>query len=38
MLGVEQVEERDGYNATEVYKCLTEPDISVFNEEEKEYA
>ena len=36
MLGVEQVEERDGYNATEVYKCLTEPDISVFNEEEKD--
>ena len=36
MLGVEQVEERDGYNATEVYKCLTEPDISVFNEEENE--
>ena len=35
MLGVEQVEEHDGYNATEVYKCLTEPDLSVFDKEEK---
>ena len=35
MLEVEQVGEREGYNPTEVYKCLTEPDLSVFNEEEK---
>ena len=35
MLGVEQVKEHEGYNATEVYKCLADPDLSVFNEEEK---
>ena len=35
MLGVERVEEREGYNPTEIYKCLTEPDLSVFNDEEK---
>lgn len=35
MLGVAQVKEHEGYNATEVYKCLTEPDLSVFDEEEK---
>ncbi len=35
MLGVEKLEEHEGYNATEIYKCLIEPDISVFNEEEK---
>lgn len=35
MLGVEQVKEHEGYNATEVYKSLTKPDLSVFNEEEK---
>src|SRR3989338_7518183 len=35
MLGVERVEEREGYNPTEVYKCLTEPDLSVFDDEEK---
>jgi len=35
MLDVEQVEEREGYNPTEVYKCITEPDLSVFNNEEK---
>jgi len=35
MLGIEQVEEREGYNPTEVYKCLTEPDMSVFDDEEK---
>ena len=34
-LGVERVDEHKGYNATEVYKCLTEPDLSVFNDEEK---
>ena len=35
MLGIEQVEEREGYNPTEIYKCFTEPDLSVFDEEEK---
>ena len=35
MLGIERVEEREGYNATEVYKCLIEPDLSVFDNEEK---
>ncbi len=33
-ISVEQVEEREGYNPTEVYRCLTKPDISFFNEEE----
>lgn len=35
MLGVEQVKEHEGYNATKVYKCLAEPDLSVFDEEER---
>lgn len=35
ILGIEQVKERGGYNATEIYKCLIDPDISVFDEEEK---
>jgi len=35
MLKVEQVEEREGYIAIEVYKCITEPDLSVFDDEEK---
>src|SRR3989344_4023863 len=35
MLVVEQIEEREGYNPTEVYRCIAEPDVSVFNEEEK---
>ena len=35
LLGVEQVGERGGYNPTEVYKCLVEPDLSVFDDEEK---
>jgi len=35
MLGIEQVEEREGYNPTEIYKCIAEPDLSVFTEEEK---
>jgi len=35
LLSIEQVEERNGYIPTEVYKCLTEPDLSVFDEEEK---
>ncbi|MEK7117495.1 MAG: Panacea domain-containing protein [Patescibacteria group bacterium] len=35
VLGIEQVEEREGYNATEIYKCIAEPDLSVFDDEEK---
>lgn len=35
MLAVGQVEERGGYNPTEVYRSLAEPDISVFDKEEK---
>jgi len=34
-LEIDQVEEREGYNPTEVYKCLTEPDTSVFTDDEK---
>lgn len=35
MLKVEQVEELEGYNPTEVYRCITKPNLSVFTEEEK---
>ena len=35
LLAVENIEEHDGYNATEVYRCLIEPDVSAFDEEEK---
>lgn len=35
VLAIDQVEEREGYNPTEVYRCLVEPDISVFDAEEK---
>ena len=35
MLEIKHVEERDGYNPTEVYMCLVEPDLSVFDDEEK---
>ncbi|OGZ97493.1 MAG: hypothetical protein A3G49_05385 [Candidatus Sungbacteria bacterium RIFCSPLOWO2_12_FULL_41_11] len=35
LLGIEQVEEREGYNPTEIYKCIAEPDLSVFDDEEK---
>ena len=34
-LGVTQIEEREGYNPTEVYTCLTKPDLSVLDEKEK---
>lgn len=34
-ISVEQVGERDGYNPTEIYKCLAEPDLSIFDDEEK---
>lgn len=35
LLNVESVLENPGYNATEVYKCLKNPDTDVFTEEEK---
>ena len=34
LISIEQVAEREGYSATEVYRCVAEPDISVFDEEE----
>lgn len=34
-LKIDSVKERDGYNATEVYKCEKDPDLSVFSSEEK---
>ncbi|MFH1170410.1 MAG: Panacea domain-containing protein [Candidatus Vogelbacteria bacterium] len=33
-LTVENIEERKGYNATEIYHCLVESDTSVFDTEE----
>ncbi len=35
ILDIKKVEEHEGYNPTEVYKCLTEPDLSIFSDEEK---
>ncbi len=35
LLDVQHVEEREGYNPTEVYRCLEQPDLSVFDAEEK---
>lgn len=35
MLAVERVAEREGYNPTEVYICVAEPNLSVFDDEEK---
>ena len=35
VLGIERIEEREGYNPTEVYSALAEPDLSVFDAEEK---
>lgn len=34
-LAVEKIEEWNGYNPTEVYKILKNPDLSVFSSEEK---
>ncbi|MFH0791841.1 MAG: Panacea domain-containing protein [bacterium] len=33
-LKIESVKERNGYNATEIYTCLKNPEISVFSKEE----
>ncbi len=35
LLKIEKKAEREGYLPTEVYSCLAEPDMSVFDEEEK---
>lgn len=35
LLTVENIKERDDYNATEIYRCIVEPNISVFDGEEK---
>jgi uncharacterized phage-associated protein len=35
MLGINQSKEMAGYNPTEIYSCLIEPDLSIFNDEEK---
>ncbi len=35
-LKVESISEHNGYNATEVYTCLKDPETSVFSKEEKE--
>jgi len=35
MLSINNVEEHNGYNATEIYHCLKKPEISVFEDEEK---
>lgn len=34
ILEVSSIKEREGYISTETYKCITIPDISVFNKEE----
>ncbi|OGF79462.1 hypothetical protein A2W54_02240 [Candidatus Giovannonibacteria bacterium RIFCSPHIGHO2_02_43_13] len=34
-LVIEHAEGPEGYNPTEVYKCLTEPDLTVFDTEER---
>lgn len=36
MLKVEPIKEYDGFNPTEVYRCLKDPKVSVFSKEEKE--
>ncbi len=33
-ISVKRVEEREGYNPTEVYRCISKPDISVFDKNE----
>ncbi len=33
-ISIDRVEERVGYNPTEVYRCIVEPDLSVFDAEE----
>ncbi len=35
IISIKQVQGLNGYNPTEVYKCLIKPDLSVFDDEEK---
>ena len=35
LLEVQKVGEHDGYNPTEIYRCVTEPTMSVFSNDEK---
>lgn len=35
VLAIERVEEHEGYNPTEVFRCIAEPDTSVFDAKEK---
>ncbi len=35
MLTIENIEEHEGYNATAIYRCLKNPDVSVFDKDEK---
>ena len=35
-LKIKSVKEHDGYNATEIYTCLKEPESFIFSKEEKE--
>ncbi|MEK7213530.1 MAG: Panacea domain-containing protein [Patescibacteria group bacterium] len=35
-IAIDQVEEREGYNPTEVYRCISKPNISVFDKDEME--
>ena len=34
-LAIERIEEHQGYNPTEVFRCIAEPDMSVFDAKEK---
>ncbi|HEY4478552.1 MAG TPA: Panacea domain-containing protein [Candidatus Paceibacterota bacterium] len=34
VMEIDQVEEREGYNPTEVYRCIKRPDTSVFDKSE----
>ncbi len=34
-LAIEHIEEHKGYNPTEVFRCIAEPDVSVFDVKEK---
>ncbi|MDP1689147.1 MAG: Panacea domain-containing protein [bacterium] len=35
LIAIQDIKEREDYNATEIYRCIAKPDVSVFDEEEK---
>ncbi len=35
IIAIEETKEREGYIATEIYKCLAEPDLAALSDEEK---